>query len=78
MVVTEQIEALSRSALAGADAGGARLIALIVMLPLLTVIADIVSIMGGAYIANVTAHVSLESFSLGAALLRSSICSRDC
>ena len=63
MVVTEQIEALQSLGLSPVRMLVVpRLIALIVMLPLLTVIADIVSIMGGAYIANVTAHVSLESF----------------
>src|ERR1700722_10078396 len=63
MVVTEQIEALQSLGLSPVRMLVVpRLIALIVMLPLLTVIADIVSILGGAYIANVTAHVSLESF----------------
>lgn len=63
MVVTEQIEALQSLGLSPTRMLVVpRLVALIVMLPLLTVFADIVSIIGGAYIANVFAHVSYESF----------------
>jgi phospholipid/cholesterol/gamma-HCH transport system permease protein len=63
MVVTEQIEALQSLGLSPVRMLVVpRLVALVVMLPLLTVFADIVSIVGGAYIANVFAHVSNESF----------------
>src|ERR1700676_223700 len=63
MVVTEQIEALQSLGLSPVRMLVVpRLIALMLMLPLLTVIADIVSILGGAYIANLIAHVSYESF----------------
>jgi phospholipid/cholesterol/gamma-HCH transport system permease protein len=63
MVVTEQIEALQSLGLSPVRMLVVpRLIALMVMLPLLTVIADIVSILGGAYIASLIAHVSYESF----------------
>ncbi len=63
MVVTEQIDALQALGLSPVRMLVVpRLIALMVMLPLLTVIADIVSILGGMYIASVFAHVSNESF----------------
>jgi phospholipid/cholesterol/gamma-HCH transport system permease protein len=63
MVVTEQIEALQSLGLSPVRMLVVpRLIALMVMLPLLTVIADIVGIVGGMYIAGVFAHVSNESF----------------
>jgi phospholipid/cholesterol/gamma-HCH transport system permease protein len=63
MVVTEQIEALQSLGLSPTRMLVVpRLIALMVMLPLLTVIADIVSILGGMYIAGIFAHVSYESF----------------
>jgi phospholipid/cholesterol/gamma-HCH transport system permease protein len=39
-----------------------RLIALMIMLPLLTVLADIVGIIGGMWIASVFAHISNESY----------------
>jgi phospholipid/cholesterol/gamma-HCH transport system permease protein len=39
-----------------------RLVALFIMLPLLTVFADIVSIVGGMWVANIYAHISTESF----------------
>jgi phospholipid/cholesterol/gamma-HCH transport system permease protein len=39
-----------------------RLIALIVMLPILTVFANIVGILGGMVIAQIYAHISYESF----------------
>jgi phospholipid/cholesterol/gamma-HCH transport system permease protein len=63
MVVTEQIEALQSLGLSPVRMLVVpRLLALIVMLPLLTVIADIVGIVGGMYIAGIFAHVSNESF----------------
>jgi phospholipid/cholesterol/gamma-HCH transport system permease protein len=39
-----------------------RLLALLVMLPLLTIFADVVSIIGGAWIAQTYAHISFDSF----------------
>ncbi len=63
MVVTEQIEALQSLGLSPVRMLVVpRLIAMMLMLPLLTVIADIVSIAGGMYIASVSAHVPYESF----------------
>ncbi len=62
MVVTEQIEALQSLGLSPVRMLVVpRLLALLIMLPLLTVFADIVSILGGAYIASVFAHISNES-----------------
>lgn len=63
MVVTEQIEALLSLGLSPTRMLVVpRLVALIVMLPLLTIMADIVSILGGMWVANVNAHISTESF----------------
>jgi phospholipid/cholesterol/gamma-HCH transport system permease protein len=63
MVVTEQIEALQSLGLSPVRMLVVpRLLALMVMLPLLTVIADIVGVVGGMYIAAIFAHVSNESF----------------
>jgi phospholipid/cholesterol/gamma-HCH transport system permease protein len=63
MVVTEQIEALLSLGLSPTRMLVVpRLVALFVMLPLLTVFADIVSILGGMWVANVYAHISTESF----------------
>lgn len=63
MVVTEQIEALQALGLSPVRMLVVpRLIALIIMLPLLTVLADIVGIVGGMWIASVFAHISNESF----------------
>jgi phospholipid/cholesterol/gamma-HCH transport system permease protein len=63
MVVTEQIEALQSLGLSPVRMLVVpRLLALMVMLPLLTVIADIIGIVGGMYIAGIFAHVSHESF----------------
>jgi phospholipid/cholesterol/gamma-HCH transport system permease protein len=63
MVVTEQIEALQSLGLSPTRMLVVpRLIAMVLMLPLLTVIADIVGIVGGMYIASIFAHVSNESF----------------
>jgi phospholipid/cholesterol/gamma-HCH transport system permease protein len=63
MVVTEQIEALQALGLSPTRMLVVpRLVALIIMLPLLTVFADIVSIVGGAWVAHLYAHISYESF----------------
>ena len=63
MVVTEQIEALQSLGLSPVRMLVVpRLVAMLLMLPLLTVFADIVGILGGMYIANIYAHISYESF----------------
>jgi len=63
MVVTEQIEALQSLGLSPVRMLVVpRLVAMIVMLPILTVFADIVGILGGMFIAQVYAHVSYDSF----------------
>ncbi len=63
MVVTEQIEALESLGLSPTRMLVVpRLVALVAMLPLLTVLAVVVSILGGMWVANVTAHISNESF----------------
>jgi phospholipid/cholesterol/gamma-HCH transport system permease protein len=63
MVVTEQIEALLSLGLSPTRMLVVpRLVALVVMLPLLTVLAVVVSILGGMWIANIYAHISTESF----------------
>jgi phospholipid/cholesterol/gamma-HCH transport system permease protein len=63
MVVTEQIEALQSLGLSPTRMLVVpRLVALVVMLPLLTIFADIVSIVGGMWVANIYAHISTESF----------------
>lgn len=63
MVVTEQIEALRSMALEPSRfLVVPRLVALLVMLPLLTVCADVVSILGGMWIASTYAHISYDSF----------------
>jgi phospholipid/cholesterol/gamma-HCH transport system permease protein len=63
MVVTEQIEALQSLGLSPTRMLVVpRLIALVIMLPLLTVLADIVSILGGMWVAGIYAHISQESF----------------
>ncbi len=63
MVVTEQIEALRSMGLEPARfLVVPRLVALLFMLPLLTIFADVVSILGGMYIAQAYAHISYDSF----------------
>ncbi|MDB5029264.1 MAG: rane protein, partial [Candidatus Eremiobacteraeota bacterium] len=63
MVVTEQIEALQSLGLSPTRMLVVpRLVALVIMLPLLTILADIVSIVGGMWVAGVYAHISQESF----------------
>jgi phospholipid/cholesterol/gamma-HCH transport system permease protein len=63
MVVTEQIEAIEALGLSPVQMLVVpRLVAMLLMLPLLTIFADIVSIIGGAYLANVQAGISYDSF----------------
>jgi phospholipid/cholesterol/gamma-HCH transport system permease protein len=63
MVVTEQVEALEALGLSPVQfLVVPRLIALVVMLPLLTIFADVVSILGGMYLANKTAHISYSEY----------------
>lgn len=63
MVVTEQVEALQSLGLAPARfLVVPRLLALIIMLPLLCIFADVVSIIGGMWIAQTYAHIGAESF----------------
>ncbi len=63
MVVTEQIEALEALGLSPVQyLVVPRLLALMVMLPLLTIFADVVSIIGGMYLAERTAHISYAEF----------------
>jgi phospholipid/cholesterol/gamma-HCH transport system permease protein len=62
-VVTEQIEALQALGLSPVRMLVVpRLLAMIVMLPLLTIFAEIVGMVGGMYIAQAYAHISTESF----------------
>ena len=63
MVVTEQIEALRSMGLQPARfLVVPRFTALLLMLPLLTVFADVVSILGGMWIAQTYAHIPYDSF----------------
>ena len=63
MVVTEQIEALRSMGLEPPRfLVVPRLAALLLMLPLLTVFADVVSILGGMWIAQTYAHISHDAF----------------
>jgi phospholipid/cholesterol/gamma-HCH transport system permease protein len=63
MVVTEQVEALQSLGLSPTRMLVVpRLVALLVMLPLLIVLADVVSISGGAWMAQAYAHISYTSF----------------
>jgi len=63
MVVTEQIEALQSLGLSPVRMLVVpRLVALIVMLPVLTVFADIISVLGGMLVAQIYAHISYDSF----------------
>jgi phospholipid/cholesterol/gamma-HCH transport system permease protein len=63
MVVTEQIEALRSMGLEPSRfLVVPRLVALLLMLPLLTIFADVVSIAGGAWIAQTYAHISVDAF----------------
>jgi phospholipid/cholesterol/gamma-HCH transport system permease protein len=63
MVVTEQIEALESLGLSPIQMLVVpRLLALLLMMPLLTIFADIVSILGGMYFAKVQAGISYSEF----------------
>jgi phospholipid/cholesterol/gamma-HCH transport system permease protein len=63
MVVTEQIEALRSMGLAPARfLVVPRLLALLVMLPLLAIFADVVSVVGGMWIAQAYAHIGAADF----------------
>ena len=63
MVVTEQIEALTSMGLEiPRFLVLPRLLAMVVMLPLLTIFADVISILGGMWIAQTYAHISYDTF----------------
>jgi phospholipid/cholesterol/gamma-HCH transport system permease protein len=63
MVVTEQIEALRSMGLEPSRfLVVPRLVAMLIMLPLLTIYADVVSIAGGMWIAQTYAHIPYNSF----------------
>lgn len=63
MVVTEQIEALRSMGLEPPRfLVVPRLTAMLLMLPLLTIFADVVSILGGMWIAQTYAHISYDAF----------------
>jgi phospholipid/cholesterol/gamma-HCH transport system permease protein len=63
MVVTEQIEALEALGLSPARMLVVpRLVALMAMLPVLTLFSDIVSILGGMWLANTVAHIGYAEF----------------
>jgi phospholipid/cholesterol/gamma-HCH transport system permease protein len=63
MVVTEQIEALQSLGLSPVRMLVVpRLVALIVMLPILTIFADIISVIGGMVVAQIYANISYDSF----------------
>lgn len=63
MVITEQIEALEALGLSPIRMLVVpRLVAMLIMLPVLTIMADVVSIAGGAWLANQIAHIDYETF----------------
>jgi phospholipid/cholesterol/gamma-HCH transport system permease protein len=63
MAVTEQLEALEALGLSPVQMLVVpRLLALVLMLPILTIFADIVSILGGMYLAKAIAGISYGSF----------------
>jgi phospholipid/cholesterol/gamma-HCH transport system permease protein len=63
MVITEQVEALEALGLSPIRMLVVpRLVAMLVMLPVLTIMADIVSILGGAWLANQVAHIDYDTF----------------
>jgi phospholipid/cholesterol/gamma-HCH transport system permease protein len=63
MVVTEQIEALRSMGLEPSRfLVVPRLVALLLMLPLLTIFADVVSIAGGMWVAQTYAHIPYDAF----------------
>ncbi len=63
MVVTDQVEALRSMGIEPARyLVVPRLLALVVMLPLLTIFADVISIIGGAWVAKIFAHIGYSDF----------------
>lgn len=63
MVVTEQVEALRSMGLEPARfLVVPRLVALLLMLPLLTIFGDVVSILGGMWVAQTYAHIPYDAF----------------
>jgi phospholipid/cholesterol/gamma-HCH transport system permease protein len=63
MVVTEQIEALESLGLSPIRMLVVpRLVAMIVMMPVLTILADIVAIVGGGYLAHTLAGIPYDTF----------------
>lgn len=63
MVVTEQVEALRSMGLEPSRfLVVPRLLALLFMLPLLTIFGDVVSILGGMWVAQTYAHISYDAF----------------
>lgn len=63
MAVTEQVEALQSLGLAPVRfLVVPRLLALMIMLPLLTVFADVVGVLGGQWIAQAQAHIGYQDF----------------
>jgi phospholipid/cholesterol/gamma-HCH transport system permease protein len=63
MVVTEQIEALESLGLSPVRMLVVpRLVAMIVMMPILTILADIIAIVGGAYVAHALAGIPYDTF----------------
>lgn len=63
MVVTEQIEALRSMGLEPSRfLVVPRMLSMLVMMPLLTIFADVVAILGGMWIAQTYAHISSDTF----------------
>lgn len=63
MTVTEQVEALQSLGLAPVRfLVVPRVLSLMIMLPLLTVFADVVGVLGGQWIAHVQAHIAYNDF----------------
>jgi phospholipid/cholesterol/gamma-HCH transport system permease protein len=63
MVVTEQIEALEALGLSPVQQLVVpRLLAMIVMMPLLTILGDVVAILGGMWLAKASAGISYDTF----------------
>lgn len=63
MAVTEQVEALQSLGLAPVRfLVVPRVLSLMIMLPLLTVFADVIGVLGGEWIANAQAHIAYNDF----------------
>jgi phospholipid/cholesterol/gamma-HCH transport system permease protein len=63
MVVTEQIEALQSLGLSPVRMLVVpRLVAMVIMMPILTILADIIAIVGGAYLAHTLAGIPYDTF----------------